>query len=148
MATHPSILAWKISWTQEPGGLQSMGLQRVGHDWATNTHIFIHTYMIYIFFKCFFIIFYYKILNVTLYAIQWDLVVYLAYIQLFASANPKLLIYPSCPFPFGNHKFVFYVCGSISVLYISSFISFFLIPHTSNIIWKIKIYIEKQQLDY
>ena len=34
-ATHPSILAWRIPWTEEPGGLQSMGLQRVGHDWAT-----------------------------------------------------------------------------------------------------------------
>ena len=32
MAAHSSILAWKISWTGEPGGLQSMGLQRVGHD--------------------------------------------------------------------------------------------------------------------
>ena len=32
MATHSSILAWRIPWTQEPGGLQSMGLQRVGHD--------------------------------------------------------------------------------------------------------------------
>ena len=32
MATHSSILAWKISWTEEPGGLQSTGLQRVGHD--------------------------------------------------------------------------------------------------------------------
>ena len=31
MATHSSILAWKILWTEEPGGLQSMGLQRVGH---------------------------------------------------------------------------------------------------------------------
>ena len=30
MATHSSILSWKISWTEEPGGLQSMGLQRVG----------------------------------------------------------------------------------------------------------------------
>ena len=30
MATHSSILAWKIPWTEEPGGLQSMGLQRVG----------------------------------------------------------------------------------------------------------------------
>ena len=38
MATHSSILAWKISWTKEPGGLQSMGSQRVGHDWATNTY--------------------------------------------------------------------------------------------------------------
>ena len=32
MATHSSILAWKISWTEEHGGLQSMGLQRVGHN--------------------------------------------------------------------------------------------------------------------
>ena len=38
MATHSSILAWRIPWTEEPGGLQSMGLQRVGHDRATNTH--------------------------------------------------------------------------------------------------------------
>ena len=35
MATHSSILAWSISWTEEPGGLQSRGSQRVGHDWAT-----------------------------------------------------------------------------------------------------------------
>ena len=34
IATHSSILAWKIPWTEEPGRLQSMGLQRVGHDWA------------------------------------------------------------------------------------------------------------------
>jgi len=32
MATHSSILAWKISWTEESGRLQSMGLQRAGHD--------------------------------------------------------------------------------------------------------------------
>ena len=32
MATHSSILAWKIPWTEEPGGLQSMGWQRVRHD--------------------------------------------------------------------------------------------------------------------
>ena len=31
-ATHSSILAWRISWTEEPGGLQSTGSQRVGHD--------------------------------------------------------------------------------------------------------------------
>ena len=37
MVTHSSILASRIPWTEEPGGLQSMGLQRVGHDWATNT---------------------------------------------------------------------------------------------------------------
>ena len=37
MATHSSILAWRIPWTEELGGLQSMELQRVRHDWATNT---------------------------------------------------------------------------------------------------------------
>ena len=36
MATHSSILAWSIPWTEEPGRLQSMGLQRVGRDWAAN----------------------------------------------------------------------------------------------------------------
>ena len=35
MVTHSSILAWRIPWTEEPGGLQSVGLQRIGHDWAT-----------------------------------------------------------------------------------------------------------------
>ena len=34
MATHSSILAWGISWTEEPGRLQSMGSQRIGHDFA------------------------------------------------------------------------------------------------------------------
>ena len=36
MAIHSSTIAWKIPWTEEPGGLQSKGLQRVGHDWATS----------------------------------------------------------------------------------------------------------------
>ena len=36
IASHSSILAWKISWTEEPGGLQSMGSQRLGHDWETS----------------------------------------------------------------------------------------------------------------
>ena len=35
MATHFSTPAWKIPWTEEPGGLQSTGSKRVGHDWAT-----------------------------------------------------------------------------------------------------------------
>ena len=35
VATHSSILAWEIPWTEEPGGLQSMGSQRAGHDTAT-----------------------------------------------------------------------------------------------------------------
>ena len=34
METHSSILVWKIPWTKEPGGLQSIGSQRVGHNWS------------------------------------------------------------------------------------------------------------------
>ena len=39
MATHSSILAWEIPWTEEPDGLQSMGLQRVGHDLAVEHRV-------------------------------------------------------------------------------------------------------------
>ena len=37
---HSSILAWRIPWTEDPGGLKSRGLHRVGHDWATDTFTF------------------------------------------------------------------------------------------------------------
>ena len=42
LATHSSILAWRTPWTEEPGGLQSMGSQRVGHDWVSSTCTFIY----------------------------------------------------------------------------------------------------------
>ena len=38
MAIHSSTIAWKIPWTEEPGRLQSMGSQGVGHDWATSLY--------------------------------------------------------------------------------------------------------------
>ena len=40
---HSSTLAWKIPWTEEPGGLQSMGSRRVRHDWATSLSLFTFT---------------------------------------------------------------------------------------------------------
>ena len=40
MAPHSSTLAWKIPWAEEPGGLQSMGSRRVGHDWVTPLSLF------------------------------------------------------------------------------------------------------------
>ena len=52
MVTHSSILAWKISWTEEPGGLQFMGLQRIRHNWETNTYLLTSpakTWVLYIF---------------------------------------------------------------------------------------------------
>ena len=50
MAKHSSILAWETPWTEEPGGLQFIGLQKVRHDWATehNTqHEFINIILIF-----------------------------------------------------------------------------------------------------
>ena len=55
MATHSSILTWRTAWTQEPGGLQSMGSQKVRHNRVTNTHrhinacIYLHRDYIYIY---------------------------------------------------------------------------------------------------
>ena len=40
--THSSIIAWEIPWREEPGGLQHMGSQKVGHDWVTNTFTLLH----------------------------------------------------------------------------------------------------------
>ena len=44
MAPHSSTLVWKIPWTEEPGGLPSMGSLRVGHDWATSLWLFTFMY--------------------------------------------------------------------------------------------------------
>ena len=44
MATHSSVLAWRIPLTEEPGGLQSVGSQTVRHEWAANTHTHTHTH--------------------------------------------------------------------------------------------------------
>ena len=40
LATQSSILVWRIPWTEEPGRLQSMRSQRIGHDWVTNIHLY------------------------------------------------------------------------------------------------------------
>ena len=53
VATHSSVLAWRIPWTEETGGLQSMESQRVRHDWSGLAHIHAHKlyYIIYIMFS-------------------------------------------------------------------------------------------------
>ena len=42
MATYPRILAWRIPWTEEPGGLQSMRSKRIGHNSVTNTYTYVY----------------------------------------------------------------------------------------------------------
>ena len=46
MAIHSSVLAWRIPWTKKAGGLQFVGLQRVGHDSHTHTHTRTHNFLI------------------------------------------------------------------------------------------------------
>ena len=48
MTTHSNILAWKIPWTEEPGRLQSMGSQRVRHDWTTSPSPFLIFHCVYV----------------------------------------------------------------------------------------------------
>ena len=88
------------------------------------------------FFRFFSLTVYYKILGIVPCAIQQVLVVHLFYIQSCVYIIPQFLIYPfpPGPFPFGNHKFVFYVCESLSVLQISPLVSVFQIPRISDII--------------
>ena len=45
MATHSSILSWRIPWTKEHGGLRSIESQRVGHEWSDLAHTHTHVYM-------------------------------------------------------------------------------------------------------
>ena len=52
MATHPSVLAWRIPWTEEPGRLQSLASQRVRHNQTTklaHTHTHTHVWVLYLF---------------------------------------------------------------------------------------------------
>ena len=50
METHCSVLAWRIPWTDEPGGLRSTGWQRVRHDWATKPPPYIYIFFFFFFF--------------------------------------------------------------------------------------------------
>ena len=70
MTTHSSILAWRIPWTEEPGGLQSMGLHRVRHNWACTQCIY----------------------NVTE-IVKWYLIVVLNYFSLMTNGVRHILMY-------------------------------------------------------
>ena len=74
MATLSSILALRIPWTEEPGGLQFMGLQRVGHDWTTNTLTWMFTipfFQLFLFEHCHHKV--WKIFSIILYFILYFL---------------------------------------------------------------------------
>ena len=98
MAAHSSILAWRIPWTEEPGGLQSIGLQRVvtlwtiAHEYTWTEHMNTHSYYTYTFFFRFSsIIGYYKILKIVSCAIQLQsrsLFLFILYVVVFLFSCP------------------------------------------------------------
>ena len=94
MATHSSILAWAIPWTEEPGGQQSMGSQWVGCDLATKQQAITE----------------YWIEFPVLYS-KFLLIIYFIYSSMYISQ-----FIPPYPLSPGNPKCVFYICASTSVL--------------------------------
>ena len=130
MATHSSILAWEIPWTEEPGGLQSMGSQRAGYDWATK-HIHTHVYFYWsiVDLQCctnlcctakwlsnidilFYILFHY--------GLSWDIeynslcysvgLCWLSILNVIVvTTNPKLPVYPSLPHPLATASWELFV---------------------------------------
>ena len=103
MATHSSILAWKILWTEKPGRLQSKILQRVGHEWATFTSIWIfrehklvHSRNIYLARMYFSKLIKVKSLSrVRLFATPWTA----AYYTLLSMGFPRQEFWSGLPFP-------------------------------------------------
>ena len=83
MAVHSSILAWRVSWTEKPGGLQSIGFQRVRHDWTTNTHTHTHTHMCMCVHMC---------IHTYIYIYIIELVLYFPYTCLCRKYNPNTIL--------------------------------------------------------
>ena len=117
MATHFSILAWKIPWTEEPGRPQSMGSQRDGHDWATSLH-FIYYIYIYTHIRISDI---YEIVCI-IYIFQTYMKFYTLYIHIFISDMSE---YTCCIFtyfryiwPYMQYIYIFQTCTKLCTLYI------------------------------
>ena len=89
----------------------------------------LYIYIYPLFFRFFVHTGHYRVVSRVPCAKQQVLISYLFYIQQCVYLNPNLPIYPSPPLTPGNSKFVFYICNSISVLQISSFVPLFYIPH-------------------
>ena len=110
MATHSSILAWRIPWTKEPGRLQSIGTKRVEHDWVTFTYSLMYSHQ-YVAFGCFSHIGYWRVLNRVPHAIPWVLLDYFinrsVYMNQLTSPHPLSFLVTIC--------FLFYVCEAVSL---------------------------------
>ena len=127
MAIHSSTLAWKIPWMEEPDGLQSMGSQRVKHNWVTSLSVHIRQYMFSRFSRVW--------LSMTLWTMAarlpcpWDSpskntgVGCRFLLQIYISAT--LLVYSTLFFSCWVHKSVLYVCVSILALQTGSSVPFF-----------------------
>ena len=95
MTPHSSILAWRIPWTEEHGELQSIGSQRVGHDWATEHLVLNYTHLTQIFLIFLYCAWVYKKHSDVLYLIRLgNSVVYPTYLNFMQSFGVSL--FPQC----------------------------------------------------
>ena len=127
MATHCTVLAWRIPWTEEPGRLQSVGSQGVGYDSATNRHYkYIPS-----------LLDFFPIQVTTVHQVEYPILygMFSVVIYLIHSINgayvsiPISQFLPPPPLPLGICSFVLYICVCISVLQIRSSIQFFQISY-------------------
>ena len=97
MTSHSSILAWRISWTEEPSRLQSIGSQRVGHIWSNWACTGTHTY-IYSFTNSFSIYVVTDFLAELPVVLKYSLfVIYFIHSGVYIYVNPQLRIHPPAP---------------------------------------------------
>ena len=101
MAIHSSILAWRIPWTEEPGTLQSMESQRVGHNWrnGAHTHRLFATWMAFWWNVCS------NLLSVHFLITLWT---WNSHPYFCLSSSPPMGAVLSLPFPHCNHRFFLY----------------------------------------
>ena len=106
MVTSSSIVAWRIPWTKEPGGPESMRSQGVEHDWVTNTHEYIYMFFFYSLFS-------YRLLKDAEYS-------FLCYTLALVYSGVYILIASSQFIPLSTSPWItislFSVCESISAL--------------------------------
>ena len=130
MATHLSVLAWRVPGTGEPGGLPSLGSHRVGHDWSDLAHMYTytriqkrtqhtHTHIYIVFFIFFSIMVYHRMLNIVPCAYTRILFIHSIYTRLHLPIPNS----QSHPLPFGKHQSVLY--GPDSASQVSSSVSHF-----------------------
>ena len=116
MATHSSILAWKIPWTEEPVRLQSMGSQRVGHDWAISLSLIVKNCLFYV--SVHYVCMYLSINHLCIYESVSHLHIY---VSMCLSMYPSVSMYQLSTDLSNNHLYI-YLCIYVAIICVSMYL--------------------------